>query len=250
VEKALPKELCTKWVFAFLRQAPTPWHAKRLTRARLDGVMKGAAAATRERVWQALQDTEAPWLEESVADTLAFVVQSDLEQMSMFSKQLEQLEQRLDAVTGSMATRELAESMGGVALLMAATLIQFAFRDGVPDDRDQASIRMGASPVFVGSARDHRGRPKGKVKMRQAAASRARRATYLIGRLAMQRLRWAGEMYKDARERGQNAATAFRRIARCVLRIQTAMMRTGQPYDDDRYVATLKGKGVSWAMAL
>jgi len=86
--------------------------------------------------------------------------------------------------------------------------------------------------------------------MRRAAPSRARRATYLIGRLATQRLGWAAAMYEDARSRGQSAATAFRRVARCVLRIQTAMMRTGQPYDDGRYVAALKAKGVRWATHL
>jgi hypothetical protein len=250
VEKALPKDLCSAWVSKFLKEAPTPWHAKRLSRATVDELMKAAAPATRERMWEALQNTEAPWLLETVAPTVAYVVHSDLEQIALFSRQLEEIERRLDAVTESMATRELAESMGGVALLMAATLIQFAFRDGVPKDRDQASIRMGASPVFVGSAKDRKGRTKGHAKMRRAADSRARRATYLLGRLAMQRLRWAGEMYKDARKRGQSAATAFRRIARCVLRIQTAMVRTGQPYDEERYVATLKAKGVPWAVAL
>lgn len=250
VDKALPKDLCAAWVFRFLREVPTAWHAKGLGRSKLDEIMKAAAASTRERMWQALQGTEAPWLDKAVAQTVALVVRSDLEQMALLAKQLDGVEKRLDAVTESMATRELAESMGGVALLLAATLIQFAFRDGVPANRDEASIRMGASPVFVGSAKDRRGRAKGTVVMRRAAASRARRATYLIGRLAMQRLGWAAAMYEDARSRGQNAATAFRRIARCVLRIQTAMVRTGRPYDDARYVAALKAKGVPWAACL
>ena len=250
VERALPRDLCTGWAVRFLREVPTPWHAKQLDRARLDELMRSAAHATRLRMWQALERTDAPWLDESVASALGFVVQSDVTQMSMLSNQLDQVDQRLDKVTKSMAARDVAESMGGIALRTSSMLIQFAFRDGVPTHRDQASIRMGASPVFSGSAKDRRGRPKGKVTMRRAAASRARRATYLIGRLAMRNLRWAREMYNDGRRRGQNAATAYRRIARCVLRIQTAMVRTGKPYDDDHYVAALKANGVPWAMAL
>jgi hypothetical protein len=54
-------------------------------------------------------------------------------------------------------------------------------------------------------------------------------------------------MYVDARARGQTAATAYRRIARSLLRILTAVVRTGEPYDDARYVASLKAKGVPWA---
>ncbi|MEZ4236733.1 MAG: hypothetical protein R3F59_11375 [Myxococcota bacterium] len=133
---------------------------------------------------------------------------------------------------------------------MSAALIEFVFRDGVPANRDEAAIRMGASPVFVGSGRTRDGRNKGTVRMRKSAPSRARCACYLIGRLAMQRLDWAKAMYKDARRRKQSAATAFRRIARCVLRIQTSMARTGTLYDNDRYVASLKAHGVPWAAAL
>lgn len=83
--------------------------------------------------------------------------------------------------------------------------------------------------------------------MRRAASSRAKATTYLLGRLASQQLGWAGRMYEDARRRGQTAPTAYRRIARCLLRILTAMVRTGEPYDDDRYLAALKARGVPWA---
>jgi hypothetical protein len=250
VEHALPKDLDTKWVHKFLGKVPTPWHAKKLSQAKLDELMKGAAAKTRARMWAALQDTTAPWLTAAVAETMALVVRSHLAEMALLASQLEEIERQIDEVTASMETRVVAESMGGIALLLSATLIQYAFRDGAPENRDQASILMGAAPVFVGSGKNRRGRPKGAVTMRRASASRARRATYLIGRLAMQRLRWAGAMYTDARSRGQTAATAFRRIARCVLRIQTAMVRTGKPYDEARYIAALQAQGVGWAAHL
>ena len=133
---------------------------------------------------------------------------------------------------------------------MSATLIQFAFRDGVPADRDEASIRLGASPVFVGSGKHRDGRSKGHARMRRAAPSRGRRATYLIGRLVTPRHAWAKAMYEDGRKRGQKAATVYRRITRSVLRILTAMLRSGKPYDEAQYVASLKANGVAWAKAL
>jgi hypothetical protein len=51
-------------------------------------------------------------------------------------------------------------------------------------------------------------------------------------------------MFTDGRRRGQNAATVYRRIARSLLRILTAMPRTGQPYDETRYIASPKANGV------
>lgn len=250
VEKALSKELRTRWVEVFLRKVPTPWHARHLTRAALDRMLVRVRSNVRDRIWEALQETQAPWLHAAVARTTAMQVQFALGQLALLGKQLDQVEKQMDQVTKDMVPRQVAESMGGIALKLSATLIQYAFRDGVPADRDQASVRMGASPVFTGSARRKDGKPKGTVHMRRAAPSRARRATYLIGRLASQHLDWGRAMYADAMERGQKPATAYRRIARCVLRIQTAMVRTQQPYDNARYVAALKAKGIRWAEGL
>ena len=56
-------------------------------------------------------------------------------------------------------------------------------------------------------------------------------------------------MYADARQHGQNAAHAYRRIARSLLRILTAMARDGKPDDDARYLRALQAKGVPWAAA-
>ncbi|MEN0063785.1 MAG: hypothetical protein AAGA48_16660 [Myxococcota bacterium] len=106
---------------------------------------------------------------------------------------------------------------------------------------------MGASPVFVGSGTNRNGAAKGHARMRRSAHARARRTTYLLGHLAAQNLRWASAMYADGRRRGQSAATAYRRIARSLLRILNALVRDQQPHDDDRYVTALKAKGVPWA---
>jgi hypothetical protein len=249
VERALPGDVGGRWIKRFLGKVPTPWHARTLKRAAFDRLVEGARMETRDRLWAALEETEAPWLSGELAQVIAVQVRHGLDQVELLRDQLQDIERRLDDVTRDTAARQIAESMDGVALLVCTAMLQYAFRDG-PTDRDQASIRMGASPVFVGSGRTKKGRPKGTARMRRAAPSQARRMTYLMGRLASQRLDWARAMYADAMQRGQNPATAYRRIARCILRIQTAMLRTGQPYDNARYVAALKARGVRWAIEL
>ena len=239
-----------KWVIAFLRKHPTAQHLARLDRASFEEALSGRVKASRrEALWAAVQRTEPLGLDDQIADIEALRVGLLLDRIELLATQLAQVEARLDEVTRSMGSRHLLESVDGIGLKQAATLLQFAF-DAPPEHRDQASIKLGASPVFRGSGETRDGHKKGRTFMRRATHHRARRGTYLLGRLAQQNLGWAAAMYVDARQRGQSAATAYRRIARSLLRILTAMLREGIPYDEQRYIAVLKAKGVPWAQSL
>ena len=250
VDRALPKDLMTAWVQAFLRAVPTPRHAKTLTRKDLDRLCKGARTPSKDKLFDALQQTRAPWLDEGLAQLYAQQMHDLLQQLSVHHTQLQRVDAQLDEVSMQMGPRQRAQTMPGVGLMSSVAVLQYAFRNGLVGHRDQASVQMGASPVFIGSGTRKDGKPKGGIVMRRAAAARARRATYLIGRLASQHLVWGEAMYNDARQRGQKAATAYRRIARCVLRILTAMVRRGEDYDEGRYIRALQSHGVSWAMSL
>lgn len=247
--EAVLDNLTRPWVAKLLREVPTPWHAARMSDAQLREVMAGSGSRkeTREKVIAALRTCEAPWLGEAVAKVHALHVHQLVDQIEARSAQLAEVETQLDELTKGLDIRNQLESVGGIANKMANRLIQFAF-DEVPDHRDQAGIQLGACPVFRGSAKTSKGKPKGKAVMRRTAPPRARATAYLLGRLASQQLGWARRMYADAKRRGQKSATAYRRIARSLLRILTAMARTGEAYDDERYLATLKAKGVPWAL--
>ena len=86
--------------------------------------------------------------------------------------------------------------------------------------------------------------------MRKSVNPYARATAYLLGRLATLHLAWAAKMYEHGRSRGQTAATTYRRVARSLLRILSAMATTGEPYDEARYIAALKAKSVVWAEGL
>lgn len=247
LEQVLP-DLTRGWTLRLLRVVPTALHAERLSEVEIRAALEGSGAheTTRAKVVEALRACRAPWLTEGVARVHELHVVLLLDQIEQLCGQIAKVEGELDALTRDMDIRGHLESIGGVGPKMANRLIQFAF-DEIPEHRDQAAIQLGAAPVFRGSGKTKHGKPKGKAAMRHTVSSRARATTYLLGRLASQQLAWAKRMYADARQRGQKAALAYRRIARCVLRILTAMARNGQPYDDDRYVAALQAKGVPWA---
>ena len=247
VEAVIP-DLTVKWAGRLLRAAPTARHAATLDELRLAEILAGSGARekSREGLLAALAASAQPWLSEAVAQVQALIVVQFLDQIDLLSKQLVALDEALDALTADLDIRKNLESVDGIGERMAHRLLQFAF-PAPAADRDQAGILMGASPVFQGSGKTPKGKPKGKAKMRKSTNPRARQTTYLLGRLVSQQLGWAKRMYEDARSRGQGAALAYRRIARSMLRILTAMVRNGTPYDDDRYVAALRAKGVPWA---
>lgn len=240
------KDLTRHWVLALLRLVPTVWHVGQVEEADVEAALRGAMKTTRAKVRGALATSHAPRLTAGAARIEALHVRQLIAQIELFSQQLTAIEEEVDALTRDLDLRRQLDGVGGIGLKLAHRLIEFAF-DEVPETRDQAGIRLGACPVFRGSGKTSRGKPKGKAVMRRAASPRAKSTTYLLGRLASQQLGWAGRMYVDARARGQTAATAYRRIARSLLRILTAVVRTGEPYDDARYVASLKAKGVPWA---
>jgi transposase len=252
VEARLPSGLDSVWVTRFLRAVPTPWHAGSLTRDGFDELLRGAHAATRDGLWTALQETLASVVpERAVADAFALQVHQELDLLSLLDRQASAAETRVDEVTRELPSRQAAESMPGIGSKLSLALLRFGFRDELPASRDAVSVKLGASPVFVGSGRDPRtGRPKGGARMRRSSSPQARRTTYLVGRLATQHHAWARAMFADGRSRGQTAATAYRRVCRSVLRILSSLVRTGDSYDESRYVASLKARGVPWAMSL
>jgi transposase len=240
------------WVARVLREIPTPYHAARLCREDFDQLMRGSGArkTTLEAVWKALEATESDWLTEDVAESDAFTIGLMVDEVQRLAEQLRTIERKLDHATEDLYQRTQMESVGGIGMKMANRLIELAFGGETLEDRDEASIKLGASPVFYGSGKTRDGRPKGIVKMRRSASPRARATTYLLGRLAVGSLNWAAARYKYDRARGKSASQSYRSIARSVLRILTAMMKNGDLYDNDRYVAALKNQGVVWAMDL
>ena len=73
---------------------------------------------------------------------------------------------------------------------------------------------------------------------------------HILGMQLVKHYRFARAQYGDLRARGKRAADAFRRIIRSFSRILHAVIRDGKAFDEEVYIASLKRKGVKWALAL
>lgn len=238
-----------RWAMQFLETVSTPWHARQLDHDQFLQLVKGAHVTRRELLWDALAQSEAPWLNRTMADIEALKLRVLLRELRQLTELLREVDDRIDELTKTFDNNDVLRSVKGIGVHQASLLLAYGYASA-PAHRDETTILMGASPVFVGSSTRPDGRPKGNARMRKSTNKLARHASYLLGVIAIRHLPWAKAMYADGRARGQKSATVYRRIARSMHRILTAMVRTQQPYDDDRYVAALKSKGVPWAMAL
>lgn len=243
--------LTSKWVLRFVEQAPTLEHLQQLDQTTFNTLVRGGCrSARREALWEAIQQTHGYNHGAVLSDLMAVEVRNLAAQIRLLRMQKKTLDAKIRQQLDATPNTEQLESIKGIGPQLCLALHCFGLLGTPGSDRDTAAIRMGAAPVFRGSGTTRKGTPKGHVVMRRSASSHARKATYLLGRMASMHTSWGQAMYADGRHRGQRAATVYRRIARCLLRILNALLRDGTSYDEDAYIEGLKRRGVPWAMAI
>lgn len=247
--------LNSKYVRDLIRKVPTPWHAARLTADDWEQFLAGhlVPKQKRSRLWQAIVgDAQRPGFAEAdalaIAETIAILV-DELDHLLETDRRLDRtMESLLD--TSEEAT--VIKTVDGIGLRISSRLASTVFSteqraraDRSADPRDYGTRLARCAPV-----QDKTGTTKNGVKRRRAGNGMASAAVTSAAAQASQRLPWARAMLRHRRSRGDGYHTALRKIGRSLLRILRAMVRDGTPYDDARYVAQLKAKGVTWAQAL
>jgi hypothetical protein len=238
------------WPRRLVRRAPTAWHLARLSAAEIELLLAGARPTTVAAVQDAIRRTQAPWLTEAMAKVIANYVRSALVRLRQLDKDIAALDAAIDQVLDTTAEAQQISAVKGLGRQLTTALLVFGLIGTDPSEhRDAVSVRMGSSPVFIGSATHANGEPKGVAIMRRSTNPRARQSTYLIGRLLVMHHAWARAQYKAAKGRGKKAATAYRQVTRSFLRILHAMMRDGTDYDETKYENTLLARGVTRSAA-
>ena len=234
------------WFWAVLDAAPTPLAQHRLTRARVDHLLR----AHRIRRWRAadvverLQARSFPHAP-GVVDAVAAQIQLILPRLTVVhaqrlacGRQLEALLQQLrdrphDAdERGEHRDIAILESLPGVGRKVAVTMLAEAA--GPLAHRDYARLRahLGTAPVTTASGK------RRVVAMRRACNHRLRWAAYHWGRTSVQRDAPSAAYYRALRARGHRHGRALRSVVDRWLRILTAMLRQNTLYDAARFAVT------------
>lgn len=235
------------WMLALLDSVPTPADAHSRRRSTIDQLLRDH----RIRRWKAqdvLDVLRKPAL--VVAPGVVAAACGHLRQLAarirLVRGQLAECRAKLDEICGRLGAEDVVEvegrkneprdveilqSLPGVGLIVAATLLAEASR--LLRERDYHALRThtGIAPVTQRS-----GKKKGpwKVLMRRACSPRLRNAMYHAARVAAQHDPAWKACYAACRARGHSHGRACRTIADGLLRVAVAMLKNRTLYDPAR----------------
>jgi transposase len=231
------------WFWALLEAAPTPATQRRLTRARVDHLLR----AHRIRRWRGADVLErlhapsfphAPGVVEAAEAQIRLILPR-LEvvhtQRLACGRQLEQLLQQLrdrprDAQQrGEHRDIAILESLPGVGRKVAVTMLAEAAGPLAERDYDRLRAHLGIAPVTIASGK------RRLVSMRRACNRRLRWAAYHWGRASVQHDAVSAAYYWALRARGHRHGRALRSVVDRWLRILMAMLRQNTLYDALRF---------------
>ena len=240
------------WVFDFFSEIASVWQLEQLNKEQFLTIMSGTKMRhkNRESFWLAVEKNRGNPLANKDLHEIEKMRTSDfVKRLRYLRDHLKSLEVKIESTLSSLPIAKSISKMNGIGSICTLLLCHYGHLDSL-ERRDDLSIILGASPVFVGSGTTRKGENKGYASMRREVPSQSRSLTYMIGLSLMQYSKWGKAMYEDGKERNQRAGTIFRRISRSFLRIVTSMIKNGTEYDEEKYIKALIKKGVPWAQKL
>jgi transposase len=226
------------WLWALLRQAPTPATQRRLSERRLDRLLRDhrIRRLTATEVREVLQQP-AVFTAPGVVDAVAAHLQVLLPRVELIAAQrrdaTRQLERWLEALETELPAGDQREhsdvaivrSMPGIGTRVAARMLAEASQPLV--DRAYHALRavMGVAPVTKQSGR------RRTVSMRYACNARLRNAGYHWARTSAQHDSGSRAYYASLRARGHSHGRALRSVADRLLRILMTLLSRGQIFD-------------------
>jgi transposase len=244
------------WLWTLLERVPTPAAAARVREAAIARVLKAHRIRRigAPEVLAALRAPAlvvAPGMVEAVSAHVALVV-PQLQLVSEHHRRcLAQLEAAVAALAGPGADPpsrpapnaasaspdalgtavRLVRSLPGVGGVIAGALVAEAAGALLAGDYHALRTQGGTAPVTKQSGKQR------LVAMRYACNQRLRTALYHWARVSTQHDAAARQYYATLRGRGHSHPRALRSVADRWLRILTAMLATGTPYDGTRFAS-------------
>lgn len=232
-------------VIRLIQAVPTPGTWRELSEDERTKVLKGLRTKRRVQVEKVIGEVWTVFNKcEERAARLQVRQVANLLQASLDAKK--QAEAELEDFIAEDQVATTVTSVSGIGrFLGAGAAVALGGTDG---DRDRMALRTGAAPVTSRSGA--RGDRQPAVRMRRSSGSIMRKVGYLIAVQLVVRHRWAKAQFAFYRSKGIRSAGAYRRISRSFGRVLAALVRNQVPFDEERYVKALKGKGVVWAAEL
>lgn len=230
------------WLWAVLKEAPTPAHAARLTARRIAKLLK-ARQIRRIEATDVIDALRQPALRvaKGTVEAASSHVKLLLPRLELIAGQLKEVDQRVSALLdelsrppddsgpdGTLTDVAIALSMTGIGQTVCAGL--FSEAASSLEARDLQTLRAisGVAPVTRQSGKSHH------VVMRRACNPRLRQAMWHWARSHAQNDAAGREYYDRHRARGHSHATTLRCLGERLLNVLVAMLRERTLYDPER----------------
>jgi len=224
----------------FVQKYPTP---KKLARARKDVLKRflksngiGLKPCWLERIDECRQ--AARWPAPPNALALEYEALATAAQLTALEKHIRKVAHEIAQSFKQLPEGELMESLPGAGEALAPELTAMAAQAASKPNRLQALRHLaGVAPVEEKSGKRH------LTKMRRRCRRYWRNTLHLFAQHSTKYCAWAKAFYNLCRQRGDSYATTLRKLADKWLKIINRMLKTKQPYDEQRYIEALRKNG-------
>lgn len=237
------RDVTTKRALALIEMAPTAAHGQANTPEVWADFCRTHKVHMKDRE-RLLDAARAPWRElpSEVSSVVAKQIRFMVQELRAATASRDAVDSMLEELMREDPKAQRLQTIKGVGTTIAAMLTALGATEA--NDRDELAMLVGVAPVTIESGKTR------VVSQRYEVSSLAKRASFLLGLGGARWLTWGKSMYADGRARKQSHAHATRRVGRSMLRIIHSMLTKGTDHDEDRYIASLKARGVKWAAEL
>jgi transposase len=231
------------WLWALLDVAPSPARAKKLTVAKVTGILRKhrVRRLTAESVLEVLA-AKPLTVAAGVTEAAVMHITALIARLRLVHEQDRECDASIERLLLAMSEspRDKAEhrdarvilSLPGVGAFVGATILVEAHQ--ALQARDYRTLRALSGVAPVTRATGKRSGIHASVSMRRACNSRLRNAVHYWVLASLSRDPCAKEMYGAMRARGHTNGRAIRGVADRLLAILVAMLKAGALYDPDR----------------
>lgn len=231
------------WLWALLDIAPSPARAKKLSVAKVTGILRKhrVRRLTAEQVLEVLAAkplTVAP----GVTEAAVMHVTAIIARLRLVHEQDRECDARIERVLSAMCESapeknehrdaKVILSLPGVGALVGATMLVEAHQ--ALQARDYPTLRALSGVAPVTRATGKRSGANASISMRRACNARLRNAVHFWVIASLSRDQRAKDMYAAMRARGHTNGRAVRGVADRLLATLVAMLKAGSLYDRDR----------------
>lgn len=220
----------------FVKRFPRPEALNTASKATLIRFLKahriGLKPVWLARIEQALQ---GDWVSTPQAAGLEIEALATAAQLMALQPYIDGLDKRIQQRTGKMPAASVIRSLPGVGKRLAPALLSITTSARAKcGGYEVVRLLGGVAPVFRESGK------RRSIQLRRRCNKYWRNTFHLFAFCSLRQCAWAKAFYDQCRAHGDRHATALRKLADKWLRILMRMLQTGEPYDDKRYVESLR----------